>query len=126
MGRTAKAYIAVLVEDTDWMPVFKKETTRKGIFRERILVRFNKAFPMMFRIIRRYYLKHGRALTEKEFENVVYGRMQNMFDFSMATKTLIKSAEHPTITRNKKMRRAYRRARLLFRRGGVYQRKVKK
>jgi hypothetical protein len=45
MGRTAKAYIAVLVEDTDWMPVFKKETTRNGIFTERILVRFNKAFP---------------------------------------------------------------------------------
>ena len=117
---TAKAFIAVCVDKSDASRILSGKISRRKFFNEEVFSKVSAQFPTLFRNIRNHYEEHGRELTEENFSLLLYGRFMNMFDFDKARKCVIKTSEHPLETDNKKLRKAYVRAKKMWRKGAVW------
>jgi hypothetical protein len=119
-------YIAVVAEAVDWTPVLEGKKVKKKIFMAEVLPRVKRAFPTMFKSVRKYYAKRGREITEKEFDDILYGRFVNMFDFNPVNGKTERTGEHPAETDKEELRKAYHKACSMYRRQRVWGKKGKK
>ena len=115
-GRICKALVAAIADKTKWRPVFKREMTRKAMFEKRFMPLILKLMPEMFDIVKKHYIKKSRVLTHDDFAQILYSRFNNMYAFDMAKGKILRSLEHPIESGDKKLRKAYKIAKKMYRR----------
>lgn len=124
MGRTYKCMIAVLSDRAiSWSKAFKKDTSVKKIFLTEIYPELEKFFPEMERKVIRYYRKHGRDISKSDVQNIVYGRLNNLYKFDRKGREIHPTREHPSKSEDSKLSTAYDYALKLYKKNKSYQRK---
>jgi hypothetical protein len=125
IGRCSKAMIAVLCDQADWQPYFRKEESKRSIFLHEVLPKFNRHFPTLETFVKKFYLKHGRKLSHEEYIVLLYNRFCNMYFFNTETGYVEKTTEHPILSTDKKFKQAYSKARYMQRNNKIWKRKKK-
>jgi len=113
-GRLYKSMIAVIGENLNWKKIFKQDTSIKKVHETIVLPELEKYFPSIYLSISKYYSKHGRSITRKDFTTITYLRLTNVFFISKHSKSIIPSREHPNKCKCDKMKRSYRLAKKLY------------
>lgn len=113
MSCTLKYYLAFKLDKIGFSKVIKGDVSMRQLFDKKVMPDVWAKFPLMLKVVRRYYEKRGRELSLRDYETLVFMRVQAMYDYRKGAKKIRKKSEHPDKSKTKS-RKSAGRARILM------------
>lgn len=99
-GKLYKTMLGVIGDKRGFKDVESGDKSFNSILNE-IIKETNIYFPSMFKTVRRFYKRKGRAISRKDFKVICMGRITMLFSFDKSIKKVVNLNEHPQHNKEK-------------------------
>jgi len=102
--KTLKYFLAYYLDKIGFAKVIRGKLSFGSYVQKKVIPVVRRKFPSAYRIVKKHYKEHGRKLSRKEFNNLIFLRISAMFKYRKGDKKIEKTSEHPLKSKKKNMK----------------------